>query len=125
MENTTKENRKYIGFFGITNVGKSTLVNALTGQEISIVSHERGTTTDVVKKNMELFGYGAVVVVDTAGLDDNTTLGEKRIKASLHALTQMDLAVLVVSENRFEQVEEDFVERCKKYDIPLVILYNK
>lgn len=125
MEKTTKENRKYIGFFGRTNVGKSTIVNALTGQEVSIVSQEKGTTTDVVKKNMELFGYGAVVVVDTAGLDDNTTLGEKRIKASLHALTQMDLAVLVVSENRFEQVEEDFVERCKKYDIPLVILYNK
>lgn len=125
MENTTKENRKYIGFFGRTNVGKSTLVNALTGQDISIVSQERGTTTDVVKKNMELFGYGAVVVVDTAGLDDDTSLGQKRIKASLHALTQMDLAVLVVSENRFEQVEEDFVERCKKYDIPLVILYNK
>lgn len=125
MEKTTKENRKYIGFFGRTNVGKSTIVNALTGQEVSIVSQEKGTTTDVVKKNMELFGYGAVVVVDTAGLDDNTTLGEKRIKASLHALTQMDLAVLVVSENRFEQLEEDFVERCKKYDIPLVILYNK
>lgn len=125
MEKTTKENRKYIGFFGRTNVGKSTIVNALTGQEVSIVSQEKGTTTDVVKKNMELFGYGAVVVVDTAGLDDNTILGEKRIKASLHALTQMDLAVLVVSENRFEQVEEDFVERCKKYDIPLVILYNK
>ncbi len=125
MENTTKENRKYIGFFGRTNVGKSTLVNALTGQNVSIVSQERGTTTDVVKKNMELFGYGAVVVVDTAGLDDETLLGEKRVKASLHALTQMDLAVLVVSENRFEELEESFVEKCKKYDIPCVILYNK
>jgi [FeFe] hydrogenase H-cluster maturation GTPase HydF len=125
MENTTKENRKYIGFFGRTNVGKSTLVNALTGQDISIVSQERGTTTDVVKKNMELFGYGAVVVVDTAGLDDDTSLGQKRIKASLHALTQMDLAVLVVSENRFDELEESFVEKCKKYDIPCVILYNK
>ena len=125
MENTTKENRKYIGFFGRTNVGKSTLVNALTGQDISIVSQERGTTTDVVKKNMELFGYGAVVVVDTAGLDDDTSLGQKRIKASLHALTQMDLAVLVVSENKFDELEESFVEKCKKYDIPCVILYNK
>ncbi len=125
MEKTTKENRKYIGFFGRTNVGKSTIVNALTGQEVSIVSQEKGTTTDVVKKNMELFGYGAVVVVDTAGLDDNTTLGEKRIKASLHALTQMDLAVLVVSENKFDDLEESFIEKCKKYDIPCVILYNK
>ena len=125
MENTTKENRKYIGFFGRTNVGKSTLVNALTGQNVSIVSQERGTTTDVVKKNMELFGYGAVVVVDTAGLDDETLLGEKRVKASLHALTQMDLAVLVVSENKFDELEESFVEKCKKYDIPCVILYNK
>ena len=106
MENTTKENRKYIGFFGRTNVGKSTLVNALTGQNVSIVSQERGTTTDVVKKNMELFGYGAVVVVDTAGLDDETLLGEKRVKVSLHALTQMDLAVLVVSENKFDELEE-------------------
>ena len=125
MENTTKENRKYIGFFGRTNVGKSTLVNALTGQDISIVSQERGTTTDVVKKNMELFGYGAVVIVDTAGLDDDTSLGQKRIKASLHALTQMDLAVLVVSENKFDEFEESFIEKCKKYDIPCVILYNK
>ena len=125
MENTTKENRKYIGFFGRTNVGKSTLVNALTGQDISIVSQERGTTTDVVKKNMELFGYGAVVIVDTAGLDDDTTLGQKRVKASLHALTQMDLAVLVVSENKFDELEESFIEKCKKYDIPFVILYNK
>ncbi|MEE1323613.1 MAG: [FeFe] hydrogenase H-cluster maturation GTPase HydF [Bacteroidales bacterium] len=125
MENTTKENRKYIGFFGRTNVGKSTLVNALTGQDISIVSQERGTTTDVVKKNMELFGYGAVVIVDTAGLDDDTSLGQKRIKASLHALTQMDLAVLVVSENKFDELEESFIEKCKKYDIPFVILYNK
>ncbi|MEE0881808.1 MAG: [FeFe] hydrogenase H-cluster maturation GTPase HydF [Bacteroidales bacterium] len=125
MEKTTKENRKYIGFFGRTNVGKSTIVNALTGQDISIVSQERGTTTDVVKKNMELFGYGAVVIVDTAGLDDDTSLGQKRIKASLHALTQMDLAVLVVNENKFDELEESFIEKCKKYDIPCVILYNK
>lgn len=125
MEKTTKENRKYIGFFGRTNVGKSTIVNALTGQEVSIVSQEKGTTTDVVKKNMELFGYGAVVIVDTAGLDDNTTLGEKRIKASLHALTQMDLAVLVVSENTFSEIESSFIEKCKKYDIPVVVVYNK
>ena len=125
MQNTTKENRKYIGFFGRTNVGKSTLVNALTGQEVAIVSQEKGTTTDVVKKNMELFSFGAVVVIDTAGLDDDTLLGEKRVKASLHALTQMDLAVLIVSENRFDSLEESFIEKCKKYDIPCVIVYNK
>lgn len=125
MENTTKENRKYIGFFGRTNVGKSTIVNALVGQDISIVSSQSGTTTDVVKKNMELFGYGAVVVVDTAGLDDKTTLGEQRVKATMHALTQMDLAVLVISDNVFAESENFFVERCKKYDIPVVIVYNK
>ncbi len=125
MENTTKENRKYIGFFGRTNVGKSTIVNALVGQDISIVSSQSGTTTDVVKKNMELFGYGAVVVVDTAGLDDKTTLGEQRVKATMHALTQMDLAVLVISDNVFAESENFFVERCRKYDIPVVIVYNK
>ncbi len=125
MENTTKENRRYIGFFGRTNVGKSTIVNALVGQEISIVSSQSGTTTDVVKKNMELFGYGAVVVVDTAGLDDKTTLGEQRVKATMHALTQMDLAVLVISDNVFDESENYFIERCKKYDIPVVVVYNK
>lgn len=125
MENITKENRKYIGFFGRTNVGKSSIVNALVGHNVSIVSSQSGTTTDIVKKNMELFGYGAVVVVDTAGLDDNTSLGEQRVKASLHALTQCDLAVLVVCDNVFSTTEEDFLEKCKKFDIPVVVVYNK
>ena len=101
MENRTKENRKHIGFFGRCNVGKSTLVNALTGQQISIVSPIEGTTTDIVKKSMELYGTGAVVIIDTAGLDDVSKLGEQRVKSSIHALSLVDVAVLVVGENTF------------------------
>ena len=125
MEQTGRDNKKHIGFFGRCNVGKSTLVNALTGQEISIVSDRSGTTTDSVKKSMELFGYGAVTVIDTAGLDDDTELGQQRVKASMHSLSLVDLAVLVISRNTFSDLERDFIKQCSRYDVPVIAVYNK
>lgn len=125
MENRTKENRKHIGFFGRCNVGKSTLVNALTGQQISIVSPIEGTTTDTVKKSMELYGTGAVVIIDTAGLDDVSKLGEQRVKSSIHALSLVDVAVLVVGENTFSDCEKDFLSRAKALAVPVIVVYNK
>jgi [FeFe] hydrogenase H-cluster maturation GTPase HydF len=125
MENKTKENRKHIGFFGRCNVGKSSLINALTNQEISIVSAQSGTTTDVVKKSIELYGVGAVVLLDTAGLDDNTILGEQRVKSSKHALTLVDAAVLVISENKVGDIEKEFLEQCKSLSVPCIVVYNK
>lgn len=125
MDNKTKDNRKHIGFFGRCNVGKSSLINALAGQKISIVSSQSGTTTDVVKKSIELHGIGATVLLDTAGLDDVSDLGQQRIESSRHALSLVDVAVLVISENRFGKLEKEFLERCKSLNVPYVVVYNK
>lgn len=125
MDKMEKNEKKYVGFFGRCNVGKSSLINALTGQGVSIVSEQRGTTTDVVRKSMELFGYGAVVLVDTAGLDDMTDLGRKRVEKSMQELRRVDAAVLVVSENRFSDMEKDFLQECKHFEVPCLVVYNK
>lgn len=125
MKNTGRENRIHIGFFGRCNVGKSSLINALTAQNVSIVSSQSGTTTDVVKKSIELHGIGATVLLDTAGLDDVSDLGQQRIESSRHALSLVDVAVLVISENRFGKLEKEFLERCKSLKVPYVVVYNK
>ena len=87
--------RVHIGFFGMRNAGKSSLVNAVTGQELSVVSEIKGTTTDPVQKTMELLPLGPVVIIDTPGLDDEGELGEKRIKKTSEMLAKTDIAVLV------------------------------
>ncbi len=120
-----RENRKHIGFFGRCNVGKSSLVNALAGQSVAIVSEQSGTTTDVVKKAIELNGVGAAMLLDTAGLDDTTALSSQRVKATTNALKQVDLAVLLLSENRFSEVETEFLASCKALGIPYLVVYNK
>lgn len=125
MKNTGRENRIHIGFFGRCNVGKSSLINALTAQNVSIVSSQSGTTTDVVRKNIELNTIGATVLLDTAGLDDVSDLGRQRIESSKHALSLVDVAVLVISENRFGELEKEFLERCKSLKVPYVVVYNK
>ena len=88
--------RVHIGFFGLRNAGKSSLVNRVTGQELSVVSEVRGTTTDPVRKAMELLPLGPVVIIDTPGLDDEGTLGEERVRRARRVLDQTDIAVLVV-----------------------------
>lgn len=133
MLNTPKANRLHISFFGKTNVGKSSLVNALTNQSICLVSNIAGTTTDPVMKAMELSPLGPVVIIDTAGLDDNSILGELRIKKSKEVIEKTDLAILVISpiiENdnlKFENfsLEKIWISEFKKRDIPVLGVVNK
>jgi small GTP-binding protein len=91
-----------IGIFGRRNYGKSSLINTLANQDIAIVSDIAGTTTDPVKKSMEIADLGPVIFVDTAGIDDNSNLGKERIKKSLLQISQIDLAILVIVDNVFE-----------------------
>ncbi len=120
-----RENKLHIGFFGRCNVGKSTLINTLVGQDISIVSEYSGTTTDTVKKTIELTDIGQVVLIDTAGIDDESVLGEERKKKTLNAFSQIDFAVLIITENRFGDYEQFILDECKKYSTPYIIVYNK
>lgn len=120
-----RENKIHIGFFGRCNVGKSTLINTLVGQDISIVSEYSGTTTDTVKKTIELTDIGQVVLIDTAGIDDKSVLGEERKKKTLDIFSQVDFAVLVISENRFDIYEENIIDECKRYSTPYIVVYNK
>ena len=96
LNSTPSSERIHIGFFGNRNAGKSSLVNAVTGQEIALVSETKGTTTDPVLKSMELLPLGPVVIIDTAGIDDEGDLGEKRVKKTKQVLNRCDIAVLVV-----------------------------
>ena len=113
-------NRLHITFFGMRNAGKSSLVNAVTGQELSIVSDVKGTTTDAVRKAMELLPLGAVVITDTAGLDDEGDLGKERVRKAKQELIRTDIAVLVTDATR-EPLEEEkailneFKDRIGKY----------
>lgn len=119
------ENRKHIGFFGRCNVGKSSLVNALAGQKVSIVSEQSGTTTDAVRKAIELKEIGAAVLIDTAGLDDKTTLGAERKSGSREVLKQVDMAVLMIGESGFGDLEREFLADCKSLSIPCLTIYNR
>ena len=96
LNETASADRLHIGFFGKRNAGKSSLVNAVTGQELSVVSDVRGTTTDPVRKAMELLPLGPVVIIDTPGLDDEGELGALRVKRTRQVLNYVDLAVLTV-----------------------------
>ena len=93
LNDVVSADRVHIGFFGMRNAGKSSVVNAVTGQSLSVVSEIKGTTTDPVKKSMELLPIGPVVIIDTPGLDDEGTLGELRVKKAREILNQTDIAV--------------------------------
>ncbi len=120
-----KESKPHIGIFGRRNNGKSSLINALAQQDIAIVSEVSGTTTDPVRKSMEIPGIGPAILVDTAGIDDTGELGQKRVNRSLATLKTVDLAILVITHNRFEQEEEKLVEAFHKQEVPFVIFHNK
>ncbi len=120
-----RDKKPHIGFFGKRNNGKSTLINCITGQDIAIVSPIAGTTTDPVKKSMEIPGVGPAVLVDTAGIDDSGDLGLKRTAKSLRVLEQIDLAVLIVTSNTFDTWEQNLIERFKLLELPFIAIHNK
>ena len=96
LNDTVSAERPHIGFFGPRNAGKSSVVNAVTGQKLSLVSDIKGTTTDPVKKAMELLPIGPVVIIDTPGIDDSGVLGEMRVKRTMQVLEQTDIALLII-----------------------------
>ena len=120
-----RERRPHIGIFGRRNNGKSTLINFLAGQDIAIVSDVAGTTTDPVKKSFEITGFGPVILIDTAGIDDTGELGKKRILKTNQAIKTIDLAILVITQNTFGEFELDLIEKFKKQDVPFITVHNK
>ncbi len=120
-----KSMRLHIGVFGRTNVGKSSLLNKITNQEVSIVSDIAGTTTDVVEKSMELLPVGPVTFLDTAGLDDETELSVQRIEKTMKVVNRIDVAVVVCDFNGIGKFENDLIEKFKELKIPYLIVVNK
>ncbi|MBQ3403873.1 MAG: 50S ribosome-binding GTPase [Oscillospiraceae bacterium] len=126
LNDTPSGERLHIGFFGLRNAGKSSLVNAVTGQQLAVVSEIKGTTTDPVKKAMELLPLGPVVIIDTPGLDDEGELGEKRMQKARQILAQTDIAVLVVDAQRgMCPDDESLLELLRARALPFVVAYNK
>lgn len=126
LNESVAADRVHIGFFGLRNAGKSSLVNAITNQELSLVSDVLGTTTDPVRKAMELLPIGPVVIIDTPGLDDEGVLGEARVKKARQVLNTVDIAVLVTDATKsLTALENDIIELFKSKKIPYLIVYNK
>ena len=124
LNNTPTANRLHIALFGRRNSGKSSLINALTGQDTALVSDIPGTTTDSVSKAMELYGIGPCVIIDTPGFDDEGTLGEMRIERTLKAIERTDIALLFCEESEL-QVEKEWMLQLKAKNIPVILILNK
>ncbi len=120
-----KDLKPHIGIFGRRNNGKSSFINMITGQEVAIVSDLAGTTTDPVKKSVEIFGIGPVIIVDTAGVDDVGELGRKRIGKTMDVINIIDLAVLLITDNSFGSFEINLINKFNELDIPYLIFHNK
>ncbi|QXM06478.1 [FeFe] hydrogenase H-cluster maturation GTPase HydF [Crassaminicella indica] len=126
MQNTPRSNRLHIAIFGKRNAGKSSLINALTNQDIALVSNVAGTTTDPVYKAMEILPIGPVVIIDTAGLDDKGDLGTLRIKKTIEVLNKTELAVIVVTAKEgITDFDEEMILKIKEKKIPMVGVVNK
>ena len=125
MKKTPKSLRLQIGLFGRTNVGKSSFLNLVAGQDVAITSPVAGTTTDVVEKSMELLPLGPVVFLDTAGLDDRSVLAEARLRKTLKIFDRSDIITLVVEPNTWTDYEEKTLEEAKKREIPTILVVNK
>jgi len=119
-----KLNRPHIGIFGRMNVGKSSLINAISGQESALVSNVAGTTTDPVRKNIEILGIGPVTLIDTAGWDDTSELGRQRVAKTREILNQVDLAILVYADE-VGMPEKDLTDIFRAQKIPFFIVHNK
>ena len=124
LQTTPTANRLHIALFGRRNSGKSSLINALTGQDSALVSDIPGTTTDPVSKAMELHGIGPCVIIDTPGFDDEGTLGEMRIERTLKAIERTDIALLLCEETNL-QVEAAWMQQLKAKNIPVILILNK
>ena len=124
LNNTPTANRLHIALFGRRNSGKSSLINALTGQDTALVSDIPGTTTDPVSKAMELHGIGPCVIIDTPGFDDEGTLGEMRIERTLKAIERTDIALLFCEGSEL-QVEKEWMQQLKAKNIPVILILNK
>lgn len=126
LNSTPSANRIHIGFFGRRNAGKSSIVNAVTGQDLAVVSEIRGTTTDPVYKSMELLPMGPVVIIDTPGFDDEGSLGDLRVKKTRQVLNKTDVAVLIVDASEGKQpCDEELIALFQEKEIPYVVAYNK
>lgn len=123
--NRGKESKPHLGIYGRRNNGKSSLINRLADQDIAIVSDHPGTTTDPVKKSFEITGFGPVVLVDTAGIDDSGELGEKRISKTRSSIKTIDLGILLITHNTFGDFEENLISTFQKNNTPFVIIHNK
>ena len=124
LNHTPTANRLHIALFGRRNSGKSSLINALTGQDTALVSDIPGTTTDPVSKAMELHGIGPCVIIDTPGFDDEGTLGEMRIERTLKAIERTDIALLFCEENDL-RIESEWMQQLKAKNIPVILILNK
>lgn len=125
LNSTPASERVHIGFFGVRNAGKSSLVNRITNQDMSVVSDVKGTTTDAVKKSMELLPIGPVVIIDTPGIDDTGTLGEKRVESAKKILSACHIAVLVTENDKLGEDELALLKSIKVKDIPYLIVHSK
>ena len=125
MKDTPKGMRLHIGLFGRRNVGKSSLLNALTRQQVSIVSDVPGTTTDPVEKPMELLPLGPVLFIDTAGIDDVGALGEMRAERTRLIFERTDLGILVAEGNCWGEFEESILAEMSKRKVPVIVVFNK
>lgn len=125
MNNKGRESKPHIGIFGRRNAGKSTFINLLAGQEIAIVSDTPGTTTDPVRKSVEIFGIGPAVMIDTAGIDDTGELGRLRVRKTQQVIKSIDLAILIVSGNKLGDYEQELIRQLRRYDIPFFFIHNK
>lgn len=126
MNNTPTSERTHIAIFGRRNAGKSSIINAVTGQDLAVVSDVKGTTTDPVSKAMELLPLGPVVIIDTPGLDDVGALGELRVKKAYQILNKTDIALLVIDgQEGFSGEDEKILERIKSKNIPYITVMNK
>ncbi|HOH51848.1 MAG TPA: 50S ribosome-binding GTPase, partial [Candidatus Hydrogenedentes bacterium] len=125
MQTTPKSMRLHIGLFGRRNAGKSSLLNAITRQRVSIVSEHAGTTTDPVEKPMELLPLGPVLFIDTAGVDDIGALGELRVEKTRAVLDRTDLGVIVAQAGEWDDFEEELLNELVRREVPVVAVFNK
>ena len=123
--NTQRGMRLHIGFFGKRNAGKSSLVNKISGQKLSIVSNIKGTTTDAVQKAMELLPVGPVLLIDTAGIDDEGDLGQLRIEKTYNALMRSDISVFVSDNEKLSEIEKEFIKKIKENNSKIISVINK